>query len=55
MIDKSVFLSLWLGDRSEENRARVVAEHRYLSRARPGASFAESPTGPTWNRLPRSA
>jgi RNA polymerase sigma-B factor len=42
MIDKSAFLELWLRERNEENRDRVVAEHRYLC-ARAARRFLRAP------------
>src|SRR5579872_644259 len=43
MIDRQVFLTLWLGDRSEENRASAIAAHRYLC-VRAARKFVRSGT-----------
>jgi RNA polymerase sigma-B factor len=42
MIDKSAFLELWLRERNEEHRARVVADHGYLC-ARAARRFLRAP------------
>jgi len=42
MIDKSAFLELWLRERNEEHRARVVADHSYLC-ARAARRFLRAP------------
>ncbi|MGR4065148.1 MAG: sigma-70 family RNA polymerase sigma factor [Vulcanimicrobiaceae bacterium] len=42
MIDKAEFLKLWLSERTDECRARVVADHRYLC-VRAARRFLRSP------------